>query len=204
MEYYHNLVTEKSWEILKQLRRDYKFILIGGWAVFLWTKRLKSKDIDIVVDFPELEKLRQNFELSKNDRLKKYEVKREEIDLDIYANHYSNPGLPAEEIGEYSVEKDGFTVPRPEILLLLKQNAYEQRKGSPKGEKDKIDIFSLMVMLEFDWKFYVSILKEKKRNDLLGKIQEFLELTVEVPELNLDRHKLSRLKKLIFKNLYGN
>ena len=37
-EYYHNLVNKKSFEILKQLQRTHNFILIGGWAVFVWTK----------------------------------------------------------------------------------------------------------------------------------------------------------------------
>lgn len=34
-EYYHNLVTQKSFELLKDLQRKFRFILIGGWAVFL-------------------------------------------------------------------------------------------------------------------------------------------------------------------------
>ena len=71
MQYYHNVITEKSFEFLQKLRARYKFILIGGWAVFLYSHALKSKDIGIIVDYSELGKMRKEFNLSKNDRLKK-------------------------------------------------------------------------------------------------------------------------------------
>src|SRR3972149_11931751 len=71
MNFYHNLVTEKSWHLLLTLRKRYRFILIGGWAVFLYTQALKSKDIDLVVEYGELEKLREAFGVSKKDRLPK-------------------------------------------------------------------------------------------------------------------------------------
>ena len=47
MAYYHDIVTQKSWEELKKLNKKVKFVLIGGWATYLYTKELKSKDIDI-------------------------------------------------------------------------------------------------------------------------------------------------------------
>lgn len=48
MAYYHDLITGTSWRELKQLRRYCNFVLIGGWAAWLYTKALKSKDIDII------------------------------------------------------------------------------------------------------------------------------------------------------------
>ena len=48
MPYYHDLITEKSWQILQELKRRHTFILIGGWAVYLYTKQLKSKDVDVI------------------------------------------------------------------------------------------------------------------------------------------------------------
>ena len=45
-EFYQDLITQKSFEALQNLKREFDFILIGGWAVFLYTKDLKSKDID--------------------------------------------------------------------------------------------------------------------------------------------------------------
>ena len=86
--FWNSLLTEKSWKILQEFREKYDFILIGGWAVYLWAKRQKSKDIDIVVSIDELQKLKKE-NLVKNDRLKKYEIKTGEIDIDIYASYFS-------------------------------------------------------------------------------------------------------------------
>ena len=53
MDYYHNLVTQESWSEILKIQKNLKFILIGGWAVYLYTKALKSKDIDIIISFDD-------------------------------------------------------------------------------------------------------------------------------------------------------
>src|SRR3989344_8031754 len=118
MEYWNSQLTEKSWKLLQELVKKYNFILIGGWAVYLLTKQQKSKDIDIVVDIAELQKLKQE-NLIKNDRLKKYEIKLEEIDVDIYLSYFSKLTIPAEEIKNYSIKIEGLNVASPEALLIL-------------------------------------------------------------------------------------
>jgi len=77
MTYYHNLITQKSWQVLQNFKKEYQFILIGGWAVYLYCQTLKSKDIDLVLAYDQLEKLKQKYPVEKNNRLKKYEVKIE-------------------------------------------------------------------------------------------------------------------------------
>ncbi len=201
MEYYHNLTTQKSFDLLKHLRLKFNFVLIGGWAVFMHTKSLKSKDIDLIVDFSELEKLRQVYHLTKNDRLKKYEIKSEEIDVDLYVYHYSNPGLPAEEAAKFAVPHEGFLIPRPEVLLILKQQAHESRVGTTKGEKDRIDIFALLQLPDFDLEFYRNTLGQYNRAEFLSLLKRLISETMEVKELNLDRHKFSRFKKKILGEL---
>src|SRR3989338_3375463 len=84
MAYYHDLITEKSFQALQKLKRKHDFVLIGGWAVFLYTKALKSRDIDFICDYEELQKLKAEYDLVKNDRLKKYEIHMGEFDVDIY------------------------------------------------------------------------------------------------------------------------
>jgi hypothetical protein len=59
MQFYHEIITEKSFQFLQELKREYEFVLIGGWAVFLYSHSLKSKDIDIIVDYSELAKLKK-------------------------------------------------------------------------------------------------------------------------------------------------
>lgn len=200
-EYYHHIVTDKSFKILQELQRTYDFIVIGGWAVFAWTKSLKSKDIDVVFDYPELEKFKSRYELAKNDRLKKYEAKDGEVDIDIYVNNYSNPGLPAEDIAQYSVSRGGFRVPRPEVLLLLKQTAHEARQGTPKGEKDAIDIVSLLSLDEIDFSFYKKLLALYGQEDWQEKLKALLKNRPEMPECGLNQHAFSRLKARILEQL---
>jgi len=195
MQYWHDLITEKSFKILKEFRKEYQFILIGGWAVFFYTKSLKSKDVDIIVDFEELGKLKKEFDVFKNDRLRKYEIKKEGIDIDIYVPFYSNPGLPAEEIKNYLVSREGFRLPVPEVLLILKQKAHQERKESPKGEKDKIDILALLNLVPLDWNLYKKILQKHHQENFLKDLIQLLRMTSEVPELNLSRLRFSKFKK---------
>lgn len=126
------------------LHKELNFILIGGWAVYLYTQSLKSKDIDIIIDYEQLTALQKNYQLSKNERLKKYEIHKAEIDVDIYVPLYSEIGIPITEIQHYAIPHEGFKVPSMTMLILLKLFAYKQRQHSIKGEKDAIDILSLL------------------------------------------------------------
>ena len=176
MEFWNSQLTEKSWKVLQELKKKYNFILIGGWAVYLWTKQQKSKDIDLVVDIKELQKLKSE-NLQKNDNLIKYEIKKEEIDIDIYVDYFSKLTIAPESLKKYARKLEGFNVLSPEALVILKQGAYEDRKNSVKGEKDQIDIISLLFFADFDFKLYREILKENSIADyetkLIGLIKNF-------------------------------
>jgi len=201
MEYYHDLIIEKSFKILQDLKREFDFILIGGWAIFLYTKALKSKDIDIIVDYDELEKFKKEFDIVKNERLKKYEAKIEQIDIDIYLPYYSNIGLPVEEVKKYTQSIEGFNVPIPEILLILKTYTFFQRKNTTKGRKDLIDIFSLLSKEIINWQEYKELIKKYNLEEINKKLKELISSTKNLPELNLLNHQLSRLKRKILENL---
>lgn len=201
MDYYHNLVTDKSWKLLQALRKTHDFILIGGWAVFLYTMALKSKDIDLVVEYEELERLKKEFEASKNDRLKKYEAKSQEIEIDIYVPYYSNPGIPAEELKEYLASVEGFKTVKPEVLAILKQKALSQRMGTPKGRKDLIDLVSLFILADFDFSELRSISKSFGLEDLALSSKRILEKTFELPEVGLNPHQMAKVKKAILSKI---
>ncbi|MFH1457268.1 MAG: DUF6036 family nucleotidyltransferase [Patescibacteria group bacterium] len=201
MPYYQDIITTKSFKILQDLKRNYNFILIGGWAVFLHTQKLKSKDIDIIVDYAELEKLRKKFSLNKNERLKKYEIQLEQTDIDIYLPHYSDLKIPLEEIKQYTTNIEGFIILKPEILLILKQTAFSDRQGSNKGEKDKIDIISLVNMDNFDFNLYQKILKKYNLENYQKELIDLLKSVNEVFELWLNQYQYSKLKKKILKLL---
>lgn len=199
--YYNDLVTKKSWLTLQNLRGKLDFVLIGGWAVFLYTKALKSKDIDLIVNYDQLEKLRTDFTIVKNDRLKKYEARNEEVQIDVYLPHFSDFGIPVEEITKDTAIKETLIVPRLEKLLLLKQLAYIQRGLSAKGQKDRIDILSLVLSPDFDPGLYKKGLAKTGRTDLLFDLKKLMTETVKIAEIGINEHFWSRAKKKILENL---
>ena len=201
MQYYQDIITIKSFKILQDLKRNYNFILIGGWSVFLHTHELKSKDIDIIIDYDELEKLRKKFTLNKNQRLKKYEIQIDETDIDIYLPHYSDLKIPLEEIEQYKVNIEGIITLKPEILLILKQTAFLNRQGSAKGEKDKIDIISLVNLDNFDFELYQSILKKYSLMSYKTELVNLIKSINQVPELELNQNQCSKFKKRVLKKL---
>ena len=195
--YYHDLITEKSWKTLQEIKQNYDFVLIGGWAVYLHTHGLKSRDIDFICDYKTLEKLKNRYELIKNDRLKKYEIHWGEFDIDIYTPFFSELPIPVQELMTMVNSIEGFSVLGKEALIILKQEAYQNRKGSTKCEKDKIDILALLNS-GFDIKKYRELLKQYQKETFDKEITELLKETREVPELKLNAHQFSRLKKKYF------
>lgn len=200
-DFYHDLITEKSFKLLQELKREFEFILIGGWAVFLYTQALKSKDIDIIIDYDQLDEWRKRFEVFKNERLKKYEAKTDEIDVDIYLPHFSKIGIPVEEIVKHTQTIEGFLVPIPELLLILKIYSFHSRKASIKGKKDLIDIFSLLSEKIVDWQSYKKIIKEYNLRDINQEFKDLVSSQRAIPELGLSNHKIAKLKKAVLSQI---
>lgn len=175
MEFWNSTLTEKSWQIMLQLKeKNFGFIVIGGWAAYLWTHLHKSKDIDIALkNFDDLVFLKKNYNLIKNNNLKKYEIKIEEIDIDIYVPFFSKLAIPIDEIKKYTTIIQNFEVVKPEVLLILKQGAEYDRERSVKGQKDRIDIMTLLCYEDMNFSQYFKLLKEynlEKFYDRLKKI----------------------------------
>jgi len=195
MQYYHDLITQKSWQLLLILKKKYDFVLIGGWAVYLYARTLKSKDIDLIINYPVLEQLKEEFTVVKNDRLKKYETKTEETDIDIYLPYYSELGLPADEVIKLTTMLENFKVPDVEILALLKAKALLERKNSVKGRKDLIDLVSLFSLEGFDFKKLGQHARKFQSENLLRVIVEKVKSTTKIDELNLNVHKMAEFKR---------
>ncbi len=196
MEFWNSILTEKSWNILLELSKEpFDFILIGGWAAYLWTNLHKSKDVDIVLeDLKALDYLKKKYDLKKNENLKKYEIQFEEIDVDIYVPFYSKLAIPAEEIKKYSVRIKGLKVVKPEALLILKQGAELERKESVKGSKDQIDIMTLLIYSEVNFKEYKALLKKYELEHFLPRLKTIVKTFKDIQYLNLNPRQF-KLKK---------
>lgn len=203
MTYYHDIITQKSWEELRVLNKKIKFILIGGWATYLYTKSLKSKDIDIITGYDELGKLKKDYDLVKNEPLKKYEARKEEVQIDIYLPHYSEIGVPVDVLINNSISLDGFKVLKKEWLILLKIYVLNLRGRTPKGEKDFLDLLSLFMADGVD---YIKIRKIAKDYNLEAQIKFFLGMLnerIDALEIGLNRHGYKKVKSDIIYSLKG-
>lgn len=199
MEYWHDIQTEKSWNVLKEIKGKFPFILIGGWAVYFWTKAQKSKDIDIIVDFKTLAELKKQYDLRKNDKMRKYEIKKDEIDIDIYVRHYSELALPLEKIETTKIE--GFVVAKPEFLLALKQAAEMERKESEKGEKDRIDIMGMLLRCEINFRKYRKLLRENKKAHFLERLVSIIKTFSDGDYFGLNPRQLKLAKQELLKKI---
>jgi hypothetical protein len=200
VEFWHDVLIEKSWAVLLELRKRYEFILLGGWAVYLYTKALKSKDIDIIVDYNTLGLMGRELPLKKNERLRKYELLISDVEVDVYVPYFSNLGIPVEDVAANIRVLEGFKVPTPEVLLILKQAAEVERAGSVKGLKDRIDILALLIYSEIDFNTYLSLVnkyslssyRERLKNLVETADREFKELGITNPrQIRLLRKKIS-------------
>lgn len=178
MELWSEAITDRSWSLLQELRKSVDFVLIGGWAVYLLTKTMKSKDIDIIVDFENLSKLK-DFGIRKNDKLKKYEADLDGMDVDIYVPHYSRLPIPPEEIVKETNFVEGFNLPKPEVLMILKQQAEIARRNTVKGQKDRIDIIALLTGTSFDFAVYKSLLEKFRLSDYLKHLRKIVSASSE-------------------------
>ena len=181
--------------------KGFDFVVIGGWAAYLWTKMHKSKDVDIVIkNFEDLDLLKKNYNLVKNDNLKKYEIKFDEIDLDIYVPYYSKLSLPIEGLKNYFTTVEGFKVVIPEILLILKQGAELDRSNSIKGQKDRIDIMSLLFYSDIDFKKYNEILK-RYNLDYLKELKRIITAFKDVNHLNVNVKEFKKRKNKLLEEI---
>ena len=167
MELFNEVITEKSRALLFELKETADFILIGGWASWLYTKNIKSKDVDIYINFDDFFRL-QNFFLARgisisfNKNLNKYEIKTGEIDIDIYTPDHCSLIIPCKEVLNKNLFKlkDNFKVVLPEVLLILKLDAEKSRRGTIKAFKDRLDILSLLYKEDFNNNLLIKLSKE--------------------------------------------
>lgn len=148
---FRDVVVERSWRVLGELKGFADFVLIGGWGVYLWTRKLKSRDIDVYIDQKNFYKLQseltqKGYALKRNVRLMKFEALIGDVEVDIYTPFVSKLVIPCLDVFDrrfYSVI-ESFNVAIPEVLLLLKAQAARDRWHAEKGLKDRVDIISLL------------------------------------------------------------
>jgi hypothetical protein len=169
--------VEKSWRVLGELKGLADFVLIGGWGVYLWTRKLKSRDIDVYIDqenFYKLqaELLQREYALKRNVRLLKFEALIGDVEVDIYTPFMSNLAVPCFDVFSQQLYSliDRFKVAVPEVLLLLKAQAAQQRWNAEKGVKDRADIISLLKFADVKWDLFEEMLEKYDKQRILREV----------------------------------
>jgi len=130
-------------------------VLIGGWAVWCYNPRLKSRDIDVLVAPQDLWKLEahlrgRGFSETSGAHLHKRGFRKLHEDTSIDVDIYDTVLGPyrVEELLPHSAARSLGDVPvrtlEPTELLALKVVAAKDRRGSEKGAKDLADLLALL------------------------------------------------------------
>jgi hypothetical protein len=126
-------------------------VFIGGVAVYLHavnnaaTKDLAeaSHDADFMLSLADFADLRDTDEVVANRRLSKHQMIRDGIEFDVYVERQNNLLVPYDEAAAHADAYGAIRVACLEHLLVLKAEAFRDRKRSAKGDKDARDLVTI-------------------------------------------------------------
>jgi hypothetical protein len=202
---------ERSWHVLNKLRGFADFAVIGGWGVYFWARKLKSRDIDIYIDQDNFYKLqaeaiKAGIAIKRNPRLKKFEALMDAVEVDIYTPFMCNLVVPCLDLFRMGMLSniEGFNVAVPEILLFLKAQAAKERWHSEKGVKDRADIISLLAFVDIKFNLLKELVKKyDRKRELVNVMRKTLrEGRSEYKFLGLSYERDgARLRRMLERNL---
>ena len=182
-------------------------VYIGGIAVYLHATNNprtaqyaeSTHDADFYISLADMGDLRDAEEVVPNRRLSKHQMMRDGFEFDIYTERQSGLIVPYDAVMANANKYEAFRVAGLEHLLVLKLEAYRDRRQSTKGQKDAKDIFRIAMLAaesenQFDWALaspyltdeHVTLLEEVRRGAAAvnlargnAKIAKALRATVE-------------------------
>jgi hypothetical protein len=161
-QFWNNDKTDRSLLVLRSLSKGIGFVLIGGWAVYMYVNSQKSEDVDIAVEPDRLDFFRRHG-ISEYEGLPiKYSVVGGTI-VNLFINGYADQALPvpvSRIMSDYTLIDD-IKVVRKELLLLLKLWGYF-RSDDTKLRKDMIDVLTLVFYGGIDLRKFARYISEYK------------------------------------------
>lgn len=126
-------------------------VFIGGVAVYLHAVNLPATaqlaeathDADFYISLADMGDLRDLEEVIPNRRLRKHQLIKDGFEFDIYTERQSALIVPYDAVIAHAVEFEGIRVAGLEHLLVLKLEAFRDRRASAKGEKDAKDLMRI-------------------------------------------------------------
>lgn len=192
IQFWNEENTRGSFDVLRGLVGKVNFVLIGGWAVFYYTRQQRSLDIDIAIGYDSVEHFMGYGVNQYEGMLIKYATVNG-IVVDLFIEGFADKDLPVpvSEIMQHYITLEGIKVVEKELLLLLKTWGYF-RADEVKHHKDVIDAVSLLFFADIDLqkvRQYIeryNIPKNKGADIML----EYLDMAVRfLPNLDLTEHE---------------
>lgn len=127
-------------------------VLIGGMAVSLHALEAMAAlaetthDADFFLSYVGYGILRDQHEITSNPRLGKRQLIYNRIDYDIYLEKEHDLAVAYEDAVDRSVVIEGLRCASLQDLLILKIDAFAQRGGSAKGDKDARDLARIVLL----------------------------------------------------------
>jgi hypothetical protein len=131
-------------------------VFIGGIAVYLHATNCAraselaefTHDADFYISLADMGDLRDVEEVTPNRRLSKHQMIKRGFEFDIYTERQSSLIVPYDAVIAHSKVYDSIRVVGLEHLLVLKLEAFSDRKASAKGDKDAKDLLRIAAIAE--------------------------------------------------------
>lgn len=129
-------------------------VYIGGIAVYLHAANHAgakefadtTHDSDFYISITDMSDLRDIEEVSTNRRLSKSEMTKRGFAFDIYTERHSALIVPYDQVSAHARTYGQFRVACLEHLVALKLEAFLDRRGSVKGDKDAKDLLRIAIV----------------------------------------------------------
>jgi hypothetical protein len=140
-------------------------IFIGGVAVYLHSMAKSnsivvpesSHDADFMISFSDYGILKDHEEITSTPRLSKHQMLLNHVEFDIYVEKINKLVVPYDEVAAHAATLQGISVACLEHLLVLKLEAYTDRRNTSKGDKDRRDIAKIGILLGGKTKYQLII-----------------------------------------------
>ena len=160
-------IAPQEWEILLNDVAELSSLLennivfIGGIGVYFHSLKTQngllplesSHDADFSISQVDFADLRDLYEVTKNKRLNKSQIMIHENEYDIYVEKQNHLKIDFDELFYKSQIIKDIRVPCLEHLLVLKLEAYKDRKYSQKGAKDERDLIKILFLLNNEFSY---------------------------------------------------
>jgi hypothetical protein len=129
-------------------------VFIDGIAVYMHainndrtaTLAAFTHDADFYISLADMGDLRDDLEVTANRRLNKHQLIKRGFQFDIYTERQSSLIVPYDHVRAHAVKYEKLMVAALEHLLVLKLEAYRDRRHSSKGDKDANDIIQICLI----------------------------------------------------------